>query len=186
MINVSTTILGTDFSPANAKRAMRAAEDLALKFHRRRYMPLHFNKVARHRYHVDYLKQPGKYTRKSQSSRKKGSERSRIDKQRREMSFDPSASDFTFRVPEIVRDPLVNSGLTRLKVLKGGVNITGRFDKRGITYNVPFYIKINPAGQINKVRALNAIINQEERKLSEIIEKKFPKELNKKTVRKTR
>ena len=82
------------------------------------------------------------------------------------------------------RRPIFDTGLTEIKVLKGGVKITGRFDKRGITYNVPFYIKINPAGQINKVKALNAINKQEERQLATLTEKKFVKEFEKTKTRK--
>lgn len=182
MLKVTTTILGTDMSKANAKRSLRVAEDQAIKFHRFKYMPLHFKRVARLRYPQAYKKAGGKYSR-SGTSRKSSQGRRDVNKERRvqrgkEQSTETAVSE------ESRKRPVFDSGLTQLKVLKGGVKLTGRFDKRGITYPVPFYIKINPAGQLNKVNALNAINSQEETKLGRIAEKVFEKEFNKQTTRK--
>lgn len=182
MLNVTTTILGTDFSKANAKRALKNAQDLAIKLHRRKYMPLHFKKTARFRYPNEYRKTPGKYSR-SGVSRKNGQGRRDVNRERRMVKGKTQSTGITNN--QISHKlPIFDSGLTRLKVLRGGVKVTGRFDRRGITYPVPFYIKINPAGQLNKVKALNAINSPEERKLGEVTEKKFIKELEKKTTRK--
>ena len=182
MLNVTTTILGTDMSKANAKRALRTAEDQAIKFHRFKYMPLHFKRVARVRYPDAYRKTGGKYSR-SGVTRKRGQGRRDVNRERR-MQRGKAQSTETAISEESRKRPLFDSGLTQLKVLKGGVKLTGRFDRRGITYPVPFYVKINPAGQLNKVNALNAVNTQEETKLGRITEKVFEKELNKKRTRK--
>ena len=182
MIKVSTEISGTEFSGTNAKRAIRVSEDFALKLHRRKFMPLHFKAVARLRYPGEYRKTAGNYSR-SGSSRKDGQGRRNTNRERRMARGVGQSTEERPSVSQVKR-PIFDSGLTQLKVLKGGFKVTGRFDSRGVTYNVPFYIKINPAGQINKVKALSAISNQEEKKLGEVTEKKFVKELDKKKTKK--
>jgi hypothetical protein len=58
--------------------------------------------------------------------------------------------------------PLVHTGLLRQKILHGGVKYTSRWDKRAIIYTPPFYAYASPIGQLDKVRALNAVREDEE------------------------
>jgi len=177
MLKLTTTIVGTDLRPRIAKKALRDAQDRGLNFHRRKFMPLHFETFSRARYGKEYSKKPGEYSRKSNSSRKRGTVRRDVERERRMERSKQGSNDSASTAQK--KRPLFDTGLTRAKILRGGVKITGRYDKRGMAFNVPFYIKINPPGQLDKVRALNAIHPSEERKDGIIVEKLFFQNLEK-------
>lgn len=168
MLDIQTKISGSELSSRKAKLAVRSAEETALLHHRETFLPLHFKPAAKFRYPVEYKKQPGKYSRSSSSTRKRGNVRRQTEKQRKSAR---KSSDQSSRV----KLPLVDSGLTRLKMLSGGVKILGASVRRRIQYNPPFYIFTSAAGQINKARALNALNSQEEIAMVKIVEKEFYK-----------
>jgi len=177
MLELTTTIVGTDLKGRAVKAAMNVSQDRALAFHRAKFMPLHFESFSPARYGSAYSKSPGKYSRDSKSTRKRGTVRRNVNRERRIEKSSQAANDTATASKK--KRPLFDSGLTRSKILRGGVNITGRYDKRGMIFNPPFYIGINPAGQLNKVNALNAIHSSEENKDAIIVEKLFFKELEK-------
>ena len=182
MLKLTTTIIGADLSVRGAKKALRAAQDFGLKWHRRQYMPLHFETVARMRYPEAYKQAAGKYSRSgTASTRKHGKVRRDVNKQRRQQRSKEANQQ---QREERIKRPVYDTGLTRQKILRGGVKVTGRYDKRGMKFNPPFYISINPAGQLNKVEALNAIHPSEESKDAALVEKMFFKNLAKKKTTK--
>lgn len=181
MLSVTTTISGTDYGGRGSKAALTAAADKALWFHRKKYMKHHFETYARSKYGAAYNKTPGSYARGNASTRKRGNVRKAVNRERR---MERAQDSGTESYKERKKRPLYDSGLARRKILGGGVDLLGRYDKRTMRYNPPFYILINPAGQLNKVKALTVVIPSEERKMAIILEKLFFRNLERKQTTK--
>jgi len=160
MFQLNTTIKSADLRPRQAKKALRDAQDATLEKHRAEMLPKHFTGQAKYRYPADYKKR-GKAHRGIQ-------QRNTDTRQRPDLG----------RKPIRPKMPLVRTGLLRDKMLRGGVKLSGRFDKRKMKYTPPFYTFISAYGQIDKKRALEAINDSEQKKLEAFQDEQFHKNLN--------
>jgi len=162
MLNVTTIIKGVNTKSPAIKRAMSQAQDSGLSFYREKYLPLHFKAVhARLRYGAAYSKR---------GKRSRGPQKRSTEKRKRENAGKVNKDRGNKR-------PLFRSGLLESKVLAGGVKFTGRWDRRKIKYNPPFYLYISQAGQINKLDALSARTSKEDQKVIEFVGEEFLKNL---------
>ena len=161
MLRVSTIIDGMDTRPATVRRAIREATDYGLEYHRRRYLPMHFKAYAYNRYGSEYTRK--KTVARSTQTRKRGQER-------RSRGRSLAALDGTGKWNRL---PLVHSGVLQEKMLRGGVRVSGRWDKRAMTYSPPFYSYASPVGQLDKVRALTAMLPAEEVDIVAHVEKRL-------------
>jgi hypothetical protein len=156
-----------DTSERAVRQAIAEAEDYGLSYHRDRYLKMHFQPYAYHRYPDDFQRKEKLAA--STLARKRGAEtrRSSVTRQK--------ALDGTGKRNKI---PLVHTGLLATKVLRGGVKYSGRWDKRSITYSPPFYAYQSPVGQLDKVKALHAMLPTEEEDIVAHVQERLLKILN--------
>ncbi len=183
MIRIRTTITGDDLSPRGANKAYKDALDWGWKYHRSRYMHFHFKNVAFSRYQEYQKNKPRKiHSRTQRRKRDSRDGRTRLirEQSKREQDKLREERQRSGKTAREAKLPLVKSGFTRQRILRGQVKQTGSFDARKITYHAPRYIFLNPPGTMNKAEALTAINDAEEQDLVNKVAEQFDKNLSKK------
>jgi hypothetical protein len=173
---IRITFTGTPPSGRGAARIMKAAFDVALANHRRKFLPRHFTAAARSLYPSEYAasKRSRKSLERAAAIKRRFADMS--DSERREYRR-RMATQNKARSLDVARDglrvidrdnelPLVFTGRSRNAILNGATTLTGPAATRRMQFNPPFYFFINnrmPGGLLfNKVEAVQALRTEEE------------------------